>query len=311
MKKYTIEFSNKYAHLALGDITINADSPENALETFLKEKGLYFELEQAGFSKADVSIKTGKENVFYKLIDKEPMLKSRPNAVEQKEMYEVQKLLKKGEFSVYHGTKDPDLKPDFSFNNCNNDYGKGFYTTPYPELGKEWAFAAYTKGEKGYLYEYKIDVRDLNVLDLTQMDSMHWVAELIANRNINTDNREALKDTIEAFKKKYKLDTTKYDVIIGYRADDSYFTYVEDFLAGNIYRETLEAALRNGNLGIQVFIKSKKAFELLQQVGDDPEEVPVEYKVNYEKRDKAARKKYLEDRKNQVSRTKVRVFDLL
>ena len=33
-------------------------------------------------------------------------------------------------------------------------------------------------------------------------------------------------------------------VICGYRADDSYFTYASDFVSGNIYKATLENALR-------------------------------------------------------------------
>ena len=312
MNKYSIEFSSKYKHLSSGPVVAEDNSPKSALVSYLVGQSVYCDVLEADFSDADARVVLigGTDNSFYRIVEKEPIIKNLPNAIEYKDIVEVQKLLKKGIIEVYHGTKDPALKADFSFDNRNNDYGKGFYTTPYPELGKEWAYTAYTKGDKGYLYKYTIDLSGLDVLDLTQMDSAHWIAELITNRTINVDGREALKDTIEQFKHKYKLDTSKTDVIIGYRADDSYFTYAEDFLSGAIYKDTLESALRNDNLGIQVFIKSEKAFKALKQEGE-PIEVPEKYKDYYQKRDKSVRKKYQEDRKNQVSRSKIRVYDLL
>ena len=312
MNKYYIELSNQYNYLSLTRVESRGDSAKTALQSFLESKGAYFDVEETDFSNADARViaERSQKDSFFKIIERESIALSRPSAIEQKDIIEVKKLLKQGVITVYHGTKDPFLKADFNFNNKNNDYGKGFYTTPYPELGKEWAYASYTSGNKGYLYEYSIDLSELNVLDLTSKDSVHWVAELITNRTINTDNREALKDTIELFKKRYKLDTSRIDVIIGYRADDSYFTYAEDFLNGAIYKDTLESALRNGDLGIQVFIKSEKAFKALKLVSG-PIEVPEKYKDFYKKRDKNARKKYQEDMKNQVSRNKVRVYDLL
>lgn len=312
MNKYSIELSNKYNYLSSTPAESQGDSAKAALLSFLESKGAFFDAEETDFSNADARViaKNSQENSFYKIIEKEPIAISRPSAIEQKDIIEVRKLLEQRVITVYHGTKDSMLKADFNFNNRNNDYGKGFYTTPYPKLGKEWAYASYASGNKGYLYEYSIDLTDMEVLDLTSKDSVHWVAELITNRTINTDNREALKDTIELFKKKYKLDTSRTDVIIGYRADDSYFTYAEDFLSGAIYKDTLDSALRNGDLGIQVFIKSEKAFKALKLLSG-PIEVPEKYKVFFEKRDKNARKKYQEDMKNQVSRNKVRVSDLL
>lgn len=118
--------------------------------------------------------------------------------------------------------------------------------------------SSYTRGNKGYLHTYELNLEGLKVLDLTKLDSLYWIAELIVNRRINTDDRETLEDDINKFIAKYKLNTDEYDVIIGYRADGSYFTYAEDFMTGVIYKETLEHALRFDNLGLQVFIKSKK-----------------------------------------------------
>ena len=312
MNKYVIELSNNYKLLSDDVISIESKSPTDALQSFLNKNEIYCEIEESSFSNADARVisEVDKTDVFFRIIENTCIKNSNPNVVEQGDIAEAKKLITRKKITVYHGTKNPNLTVDFNYNNKNNDYGKGFYTTPYEELGKEWAYASYTAGKEGYLYTFSIDLSDLSILDLTEIDSMHWVAELIEHRNINTCNREALEDTIELFKKKYKLNTTNYDVIIGYRADDSYFSYVEDFLSGVIYRDTLESALRNGKLGIQVFIKSKKAFDALNQIGN-PVVVPQKYRDDYIKRDKNARNKYAEDRKNQVSRTKKRVFDLL
>lgn len=217
--------------------------------------------------------------------------KEKPNTIENREIQQVKKLLSKNPMILYHGNKDANMIPAYGKGSSNNDYGIGFYTTPDAELGKEWAMAAYTYGGTGYLHKYELDIAGLNILDLTELDSLHWVAELLANRSMNFDDKEALYDTIQLFLAKYKLKTDTYDIIIGYRADDSYFTYAEDFVSGAIYKETLENALRYGDLGIQVFIKSKRAFERLHAIGK-PEIVPAKYKQIYDKRRKSADEKY-------------------
>ena len=310
--KYIIEFGEQYKYLAPNNAIENADTPKEALLSFLSKRKIYNTVEKVDFSRANVRVKLqgkGPEN-YYKIIETPIIYKTRPNVVEQSEVFAVRKLIELSVFPIYHGTKDPDLKPSFSFNNYNNDYGKGFYTTPDKELGKEWAYAAYTKGNQGYLYTYDFDLQGLNVLDLTSKDTMHWLAELVTNREINVEGKEALADTIALVKQKYKLNTTKVDVIIGYRADDSYFTYAEDFLSGTIYRDKLETALRYGQLGIQVFIKSKKAFSRLRQVGN-PELVPIKYKDYYMKRDAKAKEEYKQIKRNQVSRLKQRITNFI
>lgn len=238
-------------------------------------------------------------------------LKSKPDDTEYMENKEAQKLKNQSESILYHGNKDKSMIPSFDFENNNNDYGKGFYTTPDKELGKEWAYSKYTEGEQGYLFTYKFNIQGLNILDLTEYDSLHWVAELLNHRNINTNGREALQDTIDEVKAKYKLDTSGYDVIIGYRADDSYFTYATDFVSGTIYRETLEKALRSGNLGLQVFIKSKEAFDRLYRISE-PEPVNPKYRELFLKRDGNARAEYKSNKKyDKTSKDKQRVFDFL
>ena len=50
-------------------------------------------------------------------------------------------------------------------------------------------------------------------------------------------------------------------------ADDSYFSYAKDFISGIISYEQLCKALMLGNLGEQICLKSKKAFESIRFTG--------------------------------------------
>ena len=55
-----------------------------------------------------------------------------------------------------------------------------------------------------------------------------------------------------------------YDLIIGYRADDSYFSFAQDFLNGTISVRQLRNAMHLGRFGEQIVLKSERAFEQLQ-----------------------------------------------
>lgn len=54
------------------------------------------------------------------------------------------------------------------------------------------------------------------------------------------------------------IDISNADVIIGYRADGSYFSYVKDFINNALTLEELNYVLRLGNLGKQVVLKRDK-----------------------------------------------------
>lgn len=231
-----------------------------------------------------------------------------PKAPIQMDISKVKKLLSSNMLTLYHGSKNGNLIPKFGYGSTANDYGRGFYTTPDIELGKEWSCSPYEdfyeKG-KSYIYTYTINHKILNVLDLTRYDSMCWLAELLTYRHLNLSNDDILiKERIRKLVLKYKLDTSKYDIIIGYRADDKYFKYAYDFVSGRIYREVLEKALRNGNLGLQVFIKSERAFNLLNF--KDKELVNVDkYTKLYNQRNKQAIEQYnLDVRNNKYIRIK-------
>ena len=240
----------------------------------------------------------------------ERMQKDRPNAIEHSEIRTAQKLLSNPILTIYHGNKDASLIPAFGLGSSGNDYGRGFYTTPSIELAKEWAWGTYTAGDKGYVHTFELNIKSLSILNLTELDSIHWLAELVYNRQLNVQDKEVVEDNIKILLNKYKLDTSKYDVIIGYRANDSYFAYAEAFVSGTIYKATLEKALRTGELGIQVFIKSEKAFRSLKKTA--VEEVPEKYRSYFVKRDKNARETYRSLRSHQGSRAgKQTIYDFL
>ena len=216
------------------------------------------------------------------------------NPIKHKIKTDAAKLLAKDHITVYHGCKDNKMKPTFGMGKANNDYGQGFYTTPDIELGKEWAYAAYTHGNQGYIHTFKdVDISGLRILDFTQLETEHWLAELLYYRNISDRNDRSMNGVPMVYMQKIlkycKLDTKDYDIIIGYRADDSYFSFAVSFVRGLIFEETLENALRAGNLGLQVFFKSRKAFERLRNCEHTVDKVDVHYYDKFYKRDRQAR----------------------
>ena len=214
--------------------------------------------------------------------------------------------------TLYHGTKNSKLTPAFGQGKRENDYGQGFYTSADLSLAKEWAWSSFTKGQAGYVYHYQLDTKHLNVLNFNDHDTLSWVAELLVNRHLNIgEHEEVLKDKVDAIISKYRVpNIDQYDVIIGWRADDSYFVYMEDFVRGTIYRDIFDQAIKLGDLGEQVFIKSKTAFESLEFIC--MEEVPPYYEQLYNERDKLARGYYkLIKQEINKSRSKKTIDDFL
>lgn len=63
--------------------------------------------------------------------------------------------------------------------------------------------------------------------------------------------------------KNFKIEYEEYDAIVGYRADDSYFSFAQDFINGSISYRQLNRAMHLGKLGQQFVLKSKKHFSRL------------------------------------------------
>ena len=116
----------------------------------------------------------------------------------------------------------------------------------------------------------------LKILNLNakEFSIIHWVSVLLKNRKVtlNTDiEREGMYYILDNF----PVDTENSDVIIGYRANDSYFSYARDFLSNAITVKRLTQVMRLGNLGNQIVVKSKLAFSRLKFLGYEtaPQEI--------------------------------------
>ena len=57
----------------------------------------------------------------------------------------------------------------------------------------------------------------------------------------------------------FPVETEGYDIIKGYRADDSYFSYARDFLQNGISVRRLAQVMKLGNLGNQIVLVSKNS----------------------------------------------------
>ena len=192
---------------------------------------------------------------------------------------------------IYHGSKDIIEKPEFGKGNRKNDYGLGFYCTENVELAKEWACS--NNETNGYANQYEIDLSEYKVLDLREEKYyiLNWMALLLKFRtfDVNTPISAHAKEYILA---NYYVNVEEYDVIIGYRADDSYFTFAKDFINNTISVEKLADAMRLGKLGIQIVLKSKKAFDTVKYISYEFAECK-EYYIKRVSRDKKARETYL------------------
>ena len=130
---------------------------------------------------------------------------------------------------LFHGSQKIIRLPIFGAGNPRNDYGLGLYCTADADLAKEWACS---EEEDGFANRYQIETNGLSHLHLNEggYNILNWLAILLENRTFDL----SLPTAVRA--KKYILDNflpdyRKYDIITGYRADDSYFSFSRAFLS--------------------------------------------------------------------------------
>lgn len=169
------------------------------------------------------------------------------------------------QIKIYHGSEKNIIKPIFGEEKKNNDFGLGFYCTKDINLAKEWAVSSL---KDGFANKYILNIEYLKILNLNSSEYtiLNWIAILVEHRLFS------LKSPVAQRAKKYLIDNfginvNAYDVIIGYRADDSYFDYAESFLNNSITVEQLAKAMKLGKLGEQIVIKSQYAFSCLTYDG--------------------------------------------
>lgn len=164
---------------------------------------------------------------------------------------------------IYHGSDHIIQTPVYLGGKDDNDYGNGFYTTEYEDRAKSWA-ALNGDPSHSIVNKYELDMSGLKVLNLADFGVLAWIAEVVSNRGTSQEAAEILgKKLVEM----YKVDTSLYDIIKGYRADDSYTQVIEAFLLNQINIAEVERLFYKGSLGNQIFLKSEKAFSQIKWLG--------------------------------------------
>ena len=192
---------------------------------------------------------------------------------------------------LYHGSCSIIEKPVFGQGKRYNDYGLGFYCTDSLEMAREWGVS---RDKDGYANCYELDCEDLRILDLNghQYCILHWLAVLLENREFDVPSALAL-EAKEYILKHFSVDYKDYDAIIGYRADDSYFSFAQDFINGTISYRQLNKAMHLGKLGQQFVLKSQKAFDRIRFTGFETAE-HEEWYARQQARDQKARRQYFD-----------------
>ena len=165
---------------------------------------------------------------------------------------------------LYHGSPEIVQKPLLEKGKQTNDYGQGFYCTEHESLACEWACTA---ARGGYANKYELDATKLKVLHLDQLQhpTLSWLSLLLQNRIVRLST-PAMKRGKEWIVAHLPTDISTFDVVVGYRADDSYFQFARAFLNNGLTLGQLSLAMRLGNLGEQYVLKSSKVFKQIQFV---------------------------------------------
>ena len=213
--------------------------------------------------------------------------------------------------TLYHGSEFIINRLIYKKGHIHNDYGLGFYCTTNKDLAKEWAAK---RSGKGYVNKYEIRDDRLKILDLTKPpynDVLYWVSLLMNNRELSSDLKDNFPRELDYLENKYLLNVNDYDVVIGYRADDSYFHFPEAFVRSEITLESLNTIFREGELGKQYVLISERAFKLIKFL--DYVVVYEDSQNDYYKRKNASDKTFAnllkEDRYKKGTRLKDLVMD--
>lgn len=209
---------------------------------------------------------------------------------------------------LYHGSEFLIEKPEFGKGARHNDYGRGFYCTENIELVREWACA---KQKNGYVNIYELDMEGLKVLNLndSKYHILNWLAILADNRTY-WQNGSIAEEAKKYIKEHFLIDITPYDIIVGYRADDSYFSFAQDFVSGVISLEKLSEAMRLGKLGEQIVLKSPKAFETIYFQNYENVDAEIYY-IKKAEREREARREYRKRKKESADIHELFMLDIM
>lgn len=209
---------------------------------------------------------------------------------------------------LYHGSEKIISHPLPGLGNPANDYGPGFYCTARLDLAYEWAC---TDSRTGFANKYVLETDGLDILHLNdgRYHILNWLAILLENRRFEMGAplpSQAKEYILTHFLPDYK----NCDVIIGYRADDSYFSFAKAFLNNTLSLERLRRAMRLGGLGEQVVLRSAAAFDALLYLAA----VPADRERYYPRRmarDAAARKQFRNLQAEEAAAESAYIIDMI
>ena len=209
---------------------------------------------------------------------------------------------------LYHGSEFLIEKPEFGKGARHNDYGRGFYCTENIELAREWACV---KQKNGYVNIYELEMEGLKVLNLndSKYHILNWLAILADNRTY-WQNGSIAEEAKKYIKEHFLIDITPYDIIVGYRADNSYFSFAQDFVSGVISLEKLSEAMRLGKLGEQIVLKSPKAFETIYFQNYENVDAEIYY-IKRAEREREARREYRRRKKESADIHELFMLDIM
>lgn len=191
--------------------------------------------------------------------------------------------------TLFHGSPIVVEEPSLEKGRPHNDYGRGFYCTEEFDKACEWACKV---GKDGFVNCYNLEAEGLRTLNL--LDGFHhileWIALLLHNRTFALRSPLAV-DAREYLLSNFLIDTSSYDIIRGYRADDSYFAYAEAFVESTLSLNQLSRALYLGKLGTQTVLVSQDAFDHLSFTSASLANA-AKYYPRFIQRDEAARSEY-------------------
>ena len=163
---------------------------------------------------------------------------------------------------LYHGSAEIITAPTYGKGKKYKDYGQGFYCTEYLDLAREWACA---DGKDGYVNRYEFDETGLCILNLSDPEYtiLHWLALVMEHRRFQIFT-PMMKQGVDWLHTHFLINIDFYDVIVGNRADDSYFSFARAFVNNEISLSQLFQGMQMNTQGEQVVLRRQNAFEAIQ-----------------------------------------------
>lgn len=130
---------------------------------------------------------------------------------------------------LFHGSPQIVAHPFYGGGRPYNDYGRGFIA---PSISNWRASGAPKKATTATLTSIASMAAALRFLNspLRNYSTLHWLALLLEHRKIDLRTPVAQAGS-EFLRAHYLLDAESFDVIVGHRADDSYFTFAPRLFA--------------------------------------------------------------------------------